>query len=272
MKQLAVAFAACLSLAASSAQAAPPRPTKPMPRSSKRQKEGKVVWYTSTDVQVSESSQKDFEAKYPGIDVQVERAGAERIYQRINRSTGQDLQRRRDRDVGCRHFLVFKRDGLLTQAVPADVAKFWHAEAKDPDGHYAAYRAHLSVIGYNTKQVKPKTLPKAMRPAAAEMAQPHRQGPSRLQRHRADGTAALSKLLGWEYFEKLGKQRIMQVQSSTEPPKKLAQGERSVMAVGNEYNLFLLRGPACRSRSSMTRRASPIAIGPCRSAQERTSR
>ena len=33
----------------------------------------------------------------------------------------------------------------------------------------------------------------------------------------------------------------MQVQSSTEPPKKLAQGERAVMADGNEYNVFLLR-------------------------------
>ena len=30
----------------------------------------------------------------------------------------------------------------------------------------------------------------------------------------------------------------MQVQSSTEPPKKLALGERAVMADGNEYNIF----------------------------------
>ena len=42
------------------------------------------------------------------------------------------------------------------------------------------------------------------------------------------GTQALSQALGWGYFEKLGKQKIMQVQSSTEPPKKLAQGERPV--------------------------------------------
>jgi iron(III) transport system substrate-binding protein len=33
----------------------------------------------------------------------------------------------------------------------------------------------------------------------------------------------------------------MQVQSSTEPPKKLAIGERPVMADGNEYNLFTLK-------------------------------
>ncbi|MGN6702126.1 MAG: ABC transporter substrate-binding protein, partial [Burkholderiaceae bacterium] len=54
-------------------------------------------------------------------------------------------------------------------------------------------------------------------------------------------TFALSQALGWDYFEKLGKQHVMQVQSSTEPPKKLAQGERPVMSDGNEYNVFKLR-------------------------------
>ena len=33
----------------------------------------------------------------------------------------------------------------------------------------------------------------------------------------------------------------MQVQSSTDPPKKLALGERAVMADGNEYNVVLLK-------------------------------
>jgi iron(III) transport system substrate-binding protein len=31
----------------------------------------------------------------------------------------------------------------------------------------------------------------------------------------------------------------MQVQSSADPPKKLALGERAVMADGNEYNMFI---------------------------------
>jgi iron(III) transport system substrate-binding protein len=33
----------------------------------------------------------------------------------------------------------------------------------------------------------------------------------------------------------------MQVQSATDTPKKLAQGERAVMADGNEYNVFLVQ-------------------------------
>src|SRR6266849_578634 len=46
-------------------------------------KEGKVVYYTSVDLPLAEKVAKSFEAKYPGIDVRVERSGAERVFQRI---------------------------------------------------------------------------------------------------------------------------------------------------------------------------------------------
>jgi iron(III) transport system substrate-binding protein len=54
-------------------------------------------------------------------------------------------------------------------------------------------------------------------------------------------TFQMVRELGWDYFEKLSKQRVMQVQSSTDPPKKLSLGERAVMADGNEYGIVLLK-------------------------------
>ena len=54
-------------------------------------------------------------------------------------------------------------------------------------------------------------------------------------------TFQIVRELGWDYFEKLAKQKVMQVQSSTDPPKKLALGERAVMADGNDYNLVQLK-------------------------------
>ena len=54
-------------------------------------------------------------------------------------------------------------------------------------------------------------------------------------------TFQMVRELGWEYIEKLAKQRVMQVQSSTDPPKKLSLGERAVMADGNEYGVVLLK-------------------------------
>ena len=50
-------------------------------------------------------------------------------------------------------------------------------------------------------------------------------------------TQQLSRDLGWPWFEKLAKQKVMQVQSAAEPPKKLALGERAIMADGGEYLL-----------------------------------
>ena len=54
-------------------------------------------------------------------------------------------------------------------------------------------------------------------------------------------TFQIARDLGWDYLEKLAKQKVMQVQSATDPPKKLALGERAIMADGNEYNLFQLK-------------------------------
>src|SRR5438128_7463327 len=53
------------------------------------------------------------------------------------------------------------------------------------------------------------------------------------------GTYAITKALGWEYLEKLSKQGVQQLQSTTAPPKTLASGERAVMVDGNEYNMFI---------------------------------
>ena len=54
-------------------------------------------------------------------------------------------------------------------------------------------------------------------------------------------TFQMARDLGWDYLEKLAKQNMMQVQSASDPPKKLALGERAVQADGNEYNLLEIK-------------------------------
>jgi iron(III) transport system substrate-binding protein len=239
---IAVAAAAACAPGLAAAQAGAPYEVTPQ-LTAAAVKEGKVVWYTATDVKVAEGLAKLFEAKYPGLKVQVERSGAERIFQRINQEYGSKIY---TADVietsDAVHFMHFKKNGWLQSAVPADVAKFWPKEARDADGQFAAYRMHLSVIAYNTKLVKKEEAPKSH----ADLLDAKWQGKMVKAHPGYSGTImtdthALSQALGWPYFEKLGKQKVMQVQSSTEPPKKLAQGERAVMADGNEYNVFLLK-------------------------------
>ena len=63
------------------------------------------------------------------------------------------------------------------------------------------------------------------------------------------------KAIGWDYIEKLGKQKVLQVQSATEPPKKLALGERAVSADGLEYMDIRMRESGAPIASSIRRKA-----------------
>jgi iron(III) transport system substrate-binding protein len=227
-------------------------------------KEGKAIWYTSVDLPVAERIAKAFEAKYSGISVRVERTGAERVFQRIGQEYGSrihavDIVQSSD----AAHFIVWKRDGWLAPYVPEDVAKHFPAEHKDPDGQFATWRAWLSVIGYNTNLVKKEEAPKSF----ADLLDPKWAGKIVKAHPGYSGTILtatyqMSRDLGWEYFERLAKQRIMQVQSSADPPKKLALGERAVMADGNEYNMFQIKEKNGPVEIVYPAEGAPLIIGP----------
>ena len=75
-------------------------------------------------------------------------------------------------------------------------------------------------------------------------------------------TFQIARELGWGYFEKLAKQKVLQVQSSVDPPKKLALGERAVMADGNEYNLFQLKEKGEPVGIVYPTEGTPLIVGP----------
>src|SRR3954451_6005157 len=206
-------------------------------------KEGKVILYSSMDLPVGEKLGKAFEAHYPGIAVQIERSGSERLFQRVDQEFASNI---RAADVintsDASHIITWKKNGWLAPFVTEDIAQHFLAQFRDPDGMSATSRIYLSSIAYNTKLVKGEEAPKSW----ADLLDPKWTG-KMVKGHPAysgtitTATFQLVRELGWEYFEKLSKQRVMQVQSSTDPPKKLALGERAVMADGNEYGVVLLK-------------------------------
>jgi iron(III) transport system substrate-binding protein len=227
-------------------------------------KEGKVVWYTAVDLPVAEKVGKAFEAKYPGIAVRVERSGAERVFQRIGQEYASNIHAV---DVvnssDAAHFIVWKRDGILAPYVPEDVAKHYANEHKDADGMFASFRAWGCVVGYNTNMVKAEEAPKSF----ADLLDPKWSGKIVKAHPGYSGTIMtstfqLTRDLGWDYLEKLAKQKIMQVQSSTDPPKKLVLGERAVMADGNEYNMFLEKEKGSPVEIVYPTEGTPLVIGP----------
>ena len=204
------------------------------------EKEGKVVWYSSVDVKVGEAVAKVFRETYPKIEIEVERAGSERVFQRINQEYQSGIK---NVDVvnssDASHFLFWKQQKWLARHTPPDAQKF-PAQYRDPDGTFFTWRATLSPMGYNVNLVKDADAPKGYK----DLLDPKWKG-KLVKAHPGysgtalTGTYAITKALGWDYLEKLSKQGVQQLQSTTAPPKTLASGERAVMVDGNEYNMFI---------------------------------
>jgi iron(III) transport system substrate-binding protein len=227
-------------------------------------KEGKVVWYTAIDLTVAEKIAETFKAKFSGIEVRVERTGAERVFQRIGQEYASgvhavDVVNSSD----ASHLLTWKRQDLLLPYVPEDVAKHYKPEHRDADGTYAGFRATLSPIAYNTKQVKAEDAPTSFK----DLLDPKWKGKIVKAHPGYSGTILTATFemvrdIGWEFYENLAKQNIMQVQSATDPPKKLSLGERSVMADGTEYNVFLLKDAGQPVDTIYPTEGTPFVVGP----------
>jgi iron(III) transport system substrate-binding protein len=227
-------------------------------------KEGKVVFYTSIDLPLAEKIAKSFEAKFPGIAVRVERTGAERVFQRIGQEYASNIHAV---DVAnssdAAHLIVWKKQGLLEPYVPEDVAKFYPVEHKDPDGQFASFRVWVCIIAYNTDLVKKEEAPKSF----ADLLDPKWKGKIVKAHPGYSGTIMtatyqMQRDLGWGFFENLAKQNIMQVQSSADPPKRLALGERAVQADGNEYNIFEISEKGGPVAPVYATEGSPLIVGP----------
>ena len=203
-------------------------------------KEGKVAFYTAMDLEFAQRLGKAFEAKY-GIPARVERSGAERIFQRIGQEQSANINAC---DVvntsDAAHCIFWIRNGWLAPYLPEEVAKHYDKLYYDPNGLHVTTRVLVSPIAYNTNLVKKEDAPKSF----ADLLDPKWAGKMVKAHPSYSGTIMNStyqtvQVLGWDYFEKLAKQRVMQVQSATDTPKKIQLGERAVMVDGAGY--FIIR-------------------------------
>ena len=206
-------------------------------------KEGKVSYYTAMDLSVAEPMAKAFEAKYPGIKVAVERTGAERLFNRIAQEEASNIRRA---DVvnssDAAHFITWKRQGWLQPYLTVEIAENVPAAERDPDGTFTNQRTHLSAIAYNTSLMKPEDAPKGFNDLldpkyAGKLVKGHPGYSGTIM----TATQQTARELGWAFFEKLAKQKVLQVQSATEPPKKIEAGERAIAVDGSDYLFWMAK-------------------------------
>ncbi len=226
------------SMFASPIKAAPPEPSAITPaliEAAKRER--KLSFYTAMDLAFAQRLGKEFEARFPGIVVRVERSGAERVFTRIGNEYASnihtvDVVNTADQS----HCIVWKRNGWLAPYLPEEVAKYYDPSYYDPDALHVTTRVLVSPFGYNTNLVKKEDAPKSF----ADLLDPKWAG-KMVKAHPAysgtimNATFQVARDLGWGYLEKLAQQRILQVQSATDTPKKISLGERAIMIDGAGY-------------------------------------
>src|SRR6266542_794986 len=120
-------------------------------------KEGKLVWYTSTNVTESKPLLDDFEKQYPFIKGEIFRASGEVI---LNRVIGETRAGKWNFDV----VMVGEFDVLMGAKLLAPYkspeAKNFIADFKHPNGYWCAVYVVYRTIGYNPKLVAEKDAPK----------------------------------------------------------------------------------------------------------------
>ena len=220
--------------------AAPPPETVTTALVEAAKKEGRVHYYTAQEIKSAEALAKRFEATYPGISVKVERSGAERIFSRIAQEYSSKIH---NVDVvntsDLAHTLPWKRNGWLAAYVPAEAAQHFPSDQIDPEGMWVNHRSHLCVIAYNTEKIAPADAPKSF----MDLLDPKFTGKIVKAHPGYSGTILtatfeIARDIGWHYFEGLAQQKVLQVQSAVDPPKKIALGERAVMADGTDYQVL----------------------------------
>ena len=202
-------------------------------------KEGKVVWYTSLALTSAEKVAKLFETKYPGVKVEVNRTGSQRILQRVMQELTANIKNVdiiHTSDAG--HYVLLKEKKLLLKYTPAGAERF-AAGFKDKDGFYYGLRATVNVIAYNTKAIPAGEAPRTWRDLLAprfkgKLVTAHPGYSGVIATH----VLALTHLLGWDYFKALGQQSVMIVQSAVDPAGVVASGERPVAVDGGDYTFY----------------------------------
>src|SRR5689334_888652 len=119
-------------------------------------KEGKVVWYTSLNINDSNALLARFEQKYPFIKSELLRAGSEQLLNRILTEGG--AGRSAMDVVNLTTINALKRRALLQAHRSPEFAAFPN-QFKDPDGYWATLYNIYYVLGYNPKMVQPNDAP-----------------------------------------------------------------------------------------------------------------
>lgn len=192
--------------------------------------EGKVALYTSAPIAAAQKVATAFQQKY-GITVELFRSGGTEVLRRFMMEQqaahpGADVLVSSDPAA----MIDFAAKGLFVPFKPADFDRV-PAPFNDPEGRFVAQRVSIISIYGRTDLIAPEDMPKTW----DDLLLPKFKG--KLVTTNPSFTslqvlvvAMLSKLRGWDFYEKLSKNDVMVVQGNEQALNMVKTGERPIAA------------------------------------------
>lgn len=219
----------------------------------KKANETEITWYeTHYRTEAAERIAQAFQAKYPGIKVNVFNSTAAVAFQRIS----QDLKAGAPQadvysSTDASHLVTLKSQGHLQKYVPDNIEKVVEAVRRlnDPESYYLMTFAGLVTLTYNTDKVKPEDAPKNWTDLHdAKWREKVAVGSPNFSGTVGVWSVLIKRLYGMEFFDKLAANKPLVGRSVDDPLIHLTSGER-LIAAGD---------PASTSRSKA--RGNPLGI------------
>jgi iron(III) transport system substrate-binding protein len=191
-------------------------------------KEGKLLWYTSTNVTESKPLLDDFEKQYPSIKGEIFRASGEKT---LNRIATETRAGRWDFDLVTISEVDALQDAKMLAPYKSPEARSYIPEFKDPNGYWTAVYTNYATIGYNTKLVAEKDAPKQWE----DLLDPKWRGKISIDQEQYSWFGTLHKAWGREraqkYMRALAKQNIEWRKGHTLIAQLMSAGEFPVSVV-----------------------------------------
>lgn len=204
-------------------------------------KEGELTWYVAHYTSEGAEELGATFTKLYGIKVNVVRTTAQVAYQRLT----QDIKNGQancdvfsSTDIG--HYVQLKAQGKLEKYTPENTPKIAKAfQNLDPDGYFHTTSGGFVLISYNSTKVKPEDAPKKW----TDLLDPKWKGKISTGHPAFSGyvgtwVLTMKKLYGWDFFEKLEKNKPQIGRSINDTVTALNAGERQVAAGADGSTMF----------------------------------
>jgi iron(III) transport system substrate-binding protein len=190
-------------------------------------KEGKMVFYSSLNIEDNNGLLRKFEAKYPFIKTELNRLNADRLLLRFQ---SEARAKTHVADVilngGARTYIT-KKDGLLMKYVSPE-SKFYGPGFKDPDGYWTDAYLNAHVLVYNTRMLKAPEVPRSH----ADLLQPQWKGKFIMVSKAYEWFLKYLKVTGEEkglpFFKRLAQQKPEFRIGSSQVADLVAAGEHPI--------------------------------------------